>query len=218
MEYRARSTIQTMMTDLEHSITEAIVTSSGLFPNCEIGNNVVGITSDPSDQVNSNCGDTCVIVEGRLTLFLASSNKRRLRLGHTESETTLSTIENGMERGEFQALYPDIVSLDYLLPNDASIVNDEGKDKPSSGSTEDSDKSPATRGVPSYGYAMIASAATVIIAVMAVSGRCRRIYTDTQEDEEGEDDDLKALSPSKDASIAESPEVDNEEGKSLAGL
>ena len=101
MEYKdgPGSIFEEIMADLEHAITETIVNSSGLYPNSRIGNTVVRIRSDPVDQVNSNCGGTCSIVEGRLALFLGFPKRRRSRLGNNESKNTLSTIESAMNGG-----------------------------------------------------------------------------------------------------------------------
>ena len=98
-------------------------------------------------------------------------------------------------------VYPVIISLIYLSSNDESIVNDEDTGTPLSVCiVEEDDGSPMTNGIPSNRYAVIASAANVMIAVMAVSVRCCRINNDVQEGEE-EDEELTTLSPTKDVSI-----------------
>jgi len=210
MEYKSGSVLKAIMAALEHSITNTIVNASGFFPNCgsssssansNVDNTVIGITSDPLDRVNSSCGDTCVIVAGRLTLFVSPTTRRRLRMGSTEIEHSLTIIQNAMKSGELSNK-PDIISLTYLPPNDPSIVIGGDEELISTaGATDGDESSPVTRGIPSYGYAMIASAATILLVAMAVAARRRKTEDDRSEEEEEEGSGQEALSPIKEVSI-----------------
>ena len=215
MEHKTGSILDELMVALEHSITNVIVNSSGFFPSCgsslasadsNVDNTVIiGITSDPLDRVNSSCGDTCVIVAGRLTLFVSPTmdtrTRRRLRMGSTEIEHSLDIIQDAMEGGELSDDEPDIISLTYLLPNDSSIVDGgDGELADNTGASEGDESTPISRGIPSYGYALIASATTILLGAVAVAARRRKMEDDISEDEE-EGSGREALSPSKDKSI-----------------
>jgi len=210
MTYKSESDPNRLVADLNSDIVNAIITNTNLFPGCNAAQNlesrvdtdqVVGISSSPDDRINSFCDGECVVVEGRLALYLSSEDRRHLSIADDEIEDVQSSIEDAISNGELLTANPNILTLTYLEPGDASIVN-EDTDAGLTPSGERFKEKPVGGDVPKYGYALLATSATMSIAVIAVAVERRRNGKDLDNTES----DHEALSPRKRSSGSSSDE------------
>ena len=198
MEYIAGQNGADLIAGLEDSITDLIVKMASLFPGCnsvpdgtrtvrrEEESQVVGISSKPDDESKSACGENCVVVDGRLSVFLAT----RRRLGSVDvSNEILEAMENAMINGDLKSTNAGIEMLTYLPSIDMNLASDgdaEGTEN-LGGNGE-----PVGRGMPTYGYVVIASVVTTVVAGLAVTHRYRKNRFKPEE----------ALSPREDDGIS----------------
>lgn len=182
MTYKPESLPNRLVAALDSDIVNAIITNTYLFPGCNAAQNlesrvgtdqVIGISSSPDDRINSFCDGECVVVEGRLALYLSSEDRRRISIADDEIEDIQSSIKYAISNGELLAANPDILTLTYLEPGDASIVKDD-IDAGLGPSGERFPEKPVGGDVPTYGYALLATSATMSIAVIAVAVKRRR--------------------------------------------
>ena len=205
MEYEPASDANQIISNLELAITEVIVENTSVF-GCSTNTSrylndmsdgeIVGISSKPPDlKLDSDCGNNCVIVEGRLSIYIASSPTRRL---NTRDEVTsmFLALENAMDNGDLLATNQDIISLSYLHPNDPALIVEDNDDEGVVNLSDNKNDTRAGNELPLYGIGMIISASTVVLVVMAFYIQRRRRTRGKDEDGD-EDSDHEPLSPSR---------------------
>ncbi|GFH53239.1 hypothetical protein CTEN210_09715 [Chaetoceros tenuissimus] len=206
MIYKENADVNEPIMDLDTAISNVVVNDAGFFSSCQSYNEadvsfdskVVGITSLPMDQFSSFCGASCSIVEGRLGLFISSSEERRLEVNDYENNA-LAAIEKSMDGDELLQVNENIVELVYLDPNDPEILggSTESEDEPI-GQTADK---PVGGGLPTYMTALMVSSATIVIAAM--------VYAFQRKGTKGEEDDDAVVENSYDDSSREGPKGDS---------
>jgi hypothetical protein len=195
MHYKNVTALNDAILDLEDAITTMIF--SGMFPRCSETRrtrrneekSIVGISSAPDDKLISNCGDTCAIVEGRLSLYLASSKRRRLSAVEDQhANDILKSTENAMNNGDLLSANDNIVSLEYLPPTDSAIIyDDEAEAAQNMGDRENKGVPVAGRGLPTYMFAFFGLALSIIVVSAAFVTKRRmkqRSAVDDEFDEE----------------------------------
>lgn len=202
MTYNSESDPRDLIADLDSEIANVSVKNTNMFPECNTAQNfddggeiyrIVGISSSPSDKINSYCDGSCVVVDGRLTLYLSAEESRYLStLDGDIQDMTKSSIKDAMSNGELNLANPNILSLTYVEPSDSSIQL-EGEDEGLESNEEKSKGAPVGGDIPVYSYALLATAATVSLAVLAIAVK-RRKKNDNGSSEES---DHESLSPRK---------------------
>lgn len=196
VEYIPGANVAGILSDLERSISSIVLRETGIFPQCNSwtsikGNTpqeqkIVGMSSAPADRVLSYCENACAIVEGRMTIYVSSSQSRRkLSVVDDGVNEILLTMKNSMLDGDLNSANSDILRVTYLESNDASIITDNPGFE-----SEDSEKSdvPGQKNIPAYGYALLATSATLVVVVSAIAIR-NRSQDNTDNDEESYDDE-----------------------------
>ena len=210
MTYKSVSDPNSLVADLDSDIVNAIITNSNLFPGCNAAQNlesrvgtgqVIGISSSPNDRINSFCNGECVVVEGRLALYLSPEDRRRISIADDEIEDVQFSIKDAISNGELLAANPDILTLTYLEPGDPLIEKDDF-DAGMGPSGERFQEKPVGGDIPTYGYALLATSATMSIAVIGVAVRRRRNGNNI----DNTASDREALSPRKGLSGSSSDE------------
>lgn len=209
LEYIPGADIAGILSDIERSISSIILNETRLFPQCNSSTSVegnvqqekkiVGMSSVPADRVLSYCENSCAIVEGRMTMYISpSQSRRKLSLADDGVNEILFTLKNSMSDGDLNSANSDIVRLTYLEPDDMSIfIDDLGSEK------ENKEKSdlPVQRSIPAYGYALLATSATLVVVASAIAIRSRsQKFIEEEEDEEENDDDEDPISLEDDGS------------------
>lgn len=204
VEYEGGADITEIMTDLEKSIASVILRETKIFSECNDWNpveeksidesKIVGMSSFPADRILSFCDKACAIVEGRLTVYTSSSSSqggRKLSDVNNDIEEVLSAVRNGMNHGDLISANSNILTLTYIEPEDGSLLIDDTESNNEEGEKSDT---PVQRGIPAYGYALIATSATLVVLASAVAIRSRTPKYDSDSDSEhGDDEDPISL-------------------------
>ncbi len=213
MDYKpaASNRLRRLIKNLEQAIIEHIVQSTVLFDDeCQrrilaaavtdqdeigIDQYVVGITSNPggAEVEDSYCGDNCLSVEARLTVYLTDEDgrKRHSRQLTDEDreeiimETVTSSIESGMQGGDLLLLTTNqnIVGLRFISSEDMDVSSGGGRPTP----LEDENVEAGTKAngaVSATASVAIASMAAVIGVILTMKYRKRDKEDESKEGEE----------------------------------
>jgi hypothetical protein len=212
LEHKSGAEVAEIITDLERSISSVILRKTRFFPECNGRTSdeenvdeqiIVGMSTLPTDRVLSFCGDSCAIIEGRLTVYISPSQARRTRSRMRQLSSVdeavdeiLSSVKNSMSDGELNSANPNIVRVTYLEPGDGSILTgdvESENDKPSD--------TPAQKSIPAYGYALLATSATLVVVASAIAIRNRNTKNlEKEEEDENDVDEEDAISLEDDGS------------------
>lgn len=198
VEYILESDITEILTDIERSILGIILNETSIFPKCYKSlvsiegnglqeNKIVGMSSAPTDRVLSFCDNACTIVEGRMTMYISSTQSRRkLSVVDDGMNEILVTLKDSMSDGDLNSANSNIIRVAYVDPDDKSIytINPELEGK----GDEKSDV-PVQRSIPAYGYALVATSATLVVLAAVIAIRSRRRQNYTEEEKENDDDE-----------------------------
>lgn len=135
MEHVISADTDTIIADLERNVLNQIITSSGLFEDCnEDGSgssnpDVIGLSIAPDDESFSCTPDVpgCTIVKAQFTFYMTDERFRRL----TQEEepdyltTVLKVIETAFEGDDLMSVSDDITGLTYLGTEDPNAEIDE---------------------------------------------------------------------------------------------
>ena len=209
----ASSRTRRLIKNLEQAIIENVVQSTVLFDDecqrrileaavpdeieSEIGQYVVGITSIPggTEVQDSYCGDNCLSVEARLTVYLTNEDGRKRRSRQLSDEnraeviedTITSSIQSGMESGDLLLLTNNrnIVGLRFVFPEDMDLSSKQDGQPAALDDENVEAGTKANSAVSATASAAIASMAAVIGVILTMKYRKQ---DKEEENEEGEED------------------------------
>lgn len=209
----ASSRTRRLIKNLEQAIIENVVQSTVLFDDecqrrileaavpdeieSEIGQYVVGITSIPggTEVQDSYCGDNCLSVEARLTVYLTNEDGRKRRSrqlsdknrAEVNEDTITSSIQSGMESGDLLLLTNNrnIVGLRFVFPEDMDLSSKQDGQPAALDDENVEAGTKANSAVSATASAAIASMAAVIGVILTMKYRKQ---DKEEENEEGEED------------------------------
>lgn len=134
MEHEISADTDTIIADLERNVLNQIITSSGLFEDCnEDGSgssnpDVIGLSIAPDDESFSCTPDApgCVIVKAQFTFYMTDERFRRLTQEEEPDYLTavLEFIEAAYEGDVLKSVSDDITGLTYLGTEDPNAEID----------------------------------------------------------------------------------------------
>jgi len=187
MEYKEAADPEEITSKLENYVSDEVVSTSGIFKGCSGSDtnadlstsNIIGLSSLPEDRINNpDCGDNCVVVEGRMTFYLKGSSLSR-RLGNSDSEIieAKEAIEGAFQNEDsLKSASSDILKITYLEPNDESIINiDEEQTGVGLGGSDGDDTASARGGMNTPGIIVLSSAIVALTGGLLAFFRSRTL-------------------------------------------
>lgn len=187
MEHKDAADPEEITSKLENYLSDEVVGTSGIFKGCSGSDsnadsstgNIVGLSSLPEDRINNpDCGDNCVVVEGRMTFYLKGSSLSR-RLGNSDLEIieAKTAIEGAFQNEDnLKSASSDILKITYLQPNDESIINmDEEETGVGLGGSDGDGTASARGGMNTPGIIVLSSAIVALTGGLLAFCRSRTL-------------------------------------------